>query len=219
MSRRTTQRKVARAVKAGSAGNLTGLKKTVRTATFKAQEEQQGRQASPTRRVSINPNQAKEDLSAIRRRSADQRYMPKSYSEKYLDQEAGALQDAANGGYYYNPLLKTSPDLNAMREANESSLFAQSQRPTEDNTFIPLTYAPTKTSWPANGWDHRRTVAAGYDRQRGLLRIEFYTDGSIYDYGTTRKVPSVVAEQFRLTQSPGRFINSTLESYGYTRIL
>ena len=84
--------------------------------------------------------------------------------------------------------------------------------------FIPLTYYPTKTSWPANGWDHRRTIAAGYDRSRGLLRIQFFTDNSVYDYGTSTPVPPYVAYQLRSTQSPGRFINSTLESYGYSRI-
>ncbi len=84
--------------------------------------------------------------------------------------------------------------------------------------FIPLTYDPTKTSWPGNGWDHRRTVAAGYDRKNGIIRIEFYTDGSVYDYGTITPVPPFIAYQFRATQSPGRYINSTLESYGYERI-
>jgi hypothetical protein len=84
--------------------------------------------------------------------------------------------------------------------------------------FIPLSYAPTKSSWPANGWDHRRTTAAGYDRSTGILRIEFFTDGAIYDYGTLAPVPPYVAYQFRQTQSPGRFINSTLETYGYSRI-
>ena len=84
--------------------------------------------------------------------------------------------------------------------------------------FIPLTYAPSKTSWPGNGWDHRRTTAAGYDRANGVIRIEFFTDGAVYDYGTITPIPPYIAYQFRVTQSPGRYINSTLESYGYTRV-
>lgn len=84
--------------------------------------------------------------------------------------------------------------------------------------FIPLTYSPTKTSWPGNGWDHRRTIAAGYNRETGILRVQFFTDKAVYDYGTATPVPPYVAYQFRLAKSPGRFINSTLESYGYTRL-
>lgn len=84
--------------------------------------------------------------------------------------------------------------------------------------FIPLTYSPTKTSWPENGWDHRRTIAAGYNRTTGLLRVKFFTDGAEYDYGTATPVPPYIAYQFRNTNSPGRFINSTLESYGYERL-
>lgn len=97
----------------------------------------------------------------------------------------------------------------------ESERFSWEQA---QGDFIPLTYDPTKTSWPGNNWDHRRTRAAGYDRSRGILRVEFFTDGAVYDYGVATPVPPYVAYQFRLTDSPGRFINSTLESYGYQRI-
>lgn len=84
--------------------------------------------------------------------------------------------------------------------------------------FIPLTYAPTNTSWPENGFHHRRTAAAGYDRSKGILRVEFFTDGSVYDYGTLSPVPPGVAFEFRQAQSPGRYINTVLESFGYERI-
>lgn len=97
----------------------------------------------------------------------------------------------------------------------ESERFMQEEG---QGDFIPLTYYPTKSSWPANGWDHRRTVAAGYDRTQGILRIEFFTDGAVYDYGTGTPVPPYVAFQFRQSQSPGRFINSTLEAFGYERV-
>lgn len=104
---------------------------------------------------------------------------------------------------------------NDVANIQESERFSWEQG---QGDFIPLTYDPTKTSWPSNGWDHRRTSAAGYDRSRGILRVEFFTDGAVYDYGTKIPVPPYVAYQFRNTQSPGKFINSTLESYGYTRI-
>jgi hypothetical protein len=97
----------------------------------------------------------------------------------------------------------------------ESERFMQER---SQGDFIPLTYYPTKTSWPANGHDHRRTIAAGYDRNSGVVRIQFFTDNATYDYGTMTPIPPYVAFQFRQTQSPGRFINSTLEAYGYERI-
>lgn len=111
-----------------------------------------------------------------------------------------------------NSQIASETDVAALEEAD---VFSQSQ---SQGDFIPLTYYPTKTSWPANGYHHRRTISAGYDRDRGILRVEFYTDGAIYDYGTMSPVPPYVAYQFRQTQSPGRFINSTLETYGYERI-
>jgi KTSC domain len=105
----------------------------------------------------------------------------------------------------------------------ESSVFAIRQadkfsREQGQGDFIPLTYDPTRTTWPANGWPHRRTVAAGYDRSRGLLRIEFFSNGAVYDYGTDSPVPPHVAYQFRQVASPGRFINTTLERFGYSRV-
>lgn len=117
-----------------------------------------------------------------------------------------------NAGRQINENIPWESDVAAMQEGERFS-WEVSQ-----GDFIPLTYYPTKTSWPANGWDHRRTIAAGYDRTSGILRVKFWTDGSIYDYGTVAPVPPYVAYQFRTTQSPGRFINAVLETYGYTRI-
>jgi len=97
----------------------------------------------------------------------------------------------------------------------EATRFAQEQG---QGDFIPLTYDPTHTSWPENGWDHRRTTAAGYDRNKKILRVEFYTDGAVYDYGTVTPVPPLVAYAFRKSASPGVFINEVLEGYGYRRV-
>jgi KTSC domain len=97
-------------------------------------------------------------------------------------------------------------------------IFVNQNAEEEDGDFTPLTYEPTNTTWPENGYDHRRTTAAGYNPNNGKLRIEFYTDGSVYDYGTTRRIPKAVALAFRRTESPGKFINSTLNRYGYGRI-
>jgi hypothetical protein len=115
-------------------------------------------------------------------------------------------------GAQKDPDVETESDVAKVQESERFSWESA------EGDFIPLTYYPTKTSWPGNTYDHRRTIAAGYDRKRGLLRVKFWTDGAVYDYGTLTPVPPYVAYQFRATQSPGRFINSTLESYGYSRL-
>lgn len=97
----------------------------------------------------------------------------------------------------------------------EAEKFARGQG---EGDFVPLNYDPTSTTWPENGWDHRRTSRAGYDRNSGILRIQFYTNGAIYDYGTVTPVPPDVAKRFRRVDSPGKFINSALEGYGYERV-
>lgn len=104
---------------------------------------------------------------------------------------------------------------NPVTENTEADLFSQSSA---RGDFIPLTYDPTKTAFPGNGWDHRRTVAAGYDRATGRLRVQFYTDGAVYDYGTEHPVPPQIAKLFRMADSPGRFINTTLNNYGYLKV-
>lgn len=80
---------------------------------------------------------------------------------------------------------------------------------------IPYTYRPTKTTWPGNGWKHRRTTAAGYDRTTQTLRVQFFTNGAQYDY---LDVPPSVARSFRRTPSPGKFINRVLNKYEYHRV-
>jgi hypothetical protein len=111
------------------------------------------------------------------------------------------------------------PDVKNLKESERFSWESNTDAKTNvPDGFIPLTYAPTKTSWPANGWDHRRTVAAGYNRANGTLRVKFFTDGAVYDYGVETPVPPYVAYQFRSYFSPGIFIRTTLETYGYTRV-
>lgn len=117
-----------------------------------------------------------------------------------------------NVGRQINPAVPSESSAASLQEGERFSWESA------QGDFIPLTYYPTKTSWPANGHDHRRTIAAGYDRNSGVLRIQFFTNNATYDYGTVSPVPPFVAYQFRVTQSPGKFINSTLESYGYERI-
>lgn len=120
-----------------------------------------------------------------------------------------------------NVFPKSTTPVNPFREQTEADLFAQSDNAQfggDNGDFIPLTYDPTKTSWPANGWDHRRTVAAGYSRTRGLLRVQFFTDGATYDYGIRHPVLPEIAHAFRLSESPGKFINNVLEGYGFARV-
>lgn len=173
-------------------------------------------------RVAIRPDLIQQDRDAIQRRYGGPAnppelttrggYLPRSDIE-YNDDQGNVTYDRQ--GIF--------PRYNYKREREEAKLF--NRQDFDNGDFIPLTYAPTKTSWPGNGFDHRRTIAAGYSRTKGIIRIKFYTDGSIYDYGTDTPIPPKVAYNFRLTQSPGRAIHAgpgwsgdSLESYGYRRI-
>lgn len=80
---------------------------------------------------------------------------------------------------------------------------------------ILFTYDPTNTTWPGNGWEHPRTSRAGYDNVNQVLAVQFYSNGAVYHY---YDVPASVARQFRRTNSPGKFINSVLNGYDYSRI-
>ena len=91
-------------------------------------------------------------------------------------------------------------------------LFGRSEAPDDE---VHLTYVPTKTTWPENGWDHRRTDEAGYNRNTQTLRIQFHTNGAVYDY---YDVPPAVARTFRRVESPGRYINAVLNGYEYSRV-
>lgn len=81
--------------------------------------------------------------------------------------------------------------------------------------FIPFLWDRTATTWPENGWDHRRTDRAGYDSNTQTLRIQFHTNGAIYDY---HHIPPSVARDFRRSVSPGRFIDGVLNFYDYERV-
>lgn len=72
-----------------------------------------------------------------------------------------------------------------------------------------LSYQPTPTINPGRP----RTLAAGYDERSQSLRIKF-RDGAYYTY---YNVPPSVWYKFQRAQSPGRFINSTLNSFPYSR--
>lgn len=99
------------------------------------------------------------------------------------------------------------------REQIEATRFAKQSAPEDD---VMLTYRPTNTTYPGNGWSHPRTSAAGYNRSTRTLRVQFYSNGAQYDY---YDVPPSVARAFHQTASPGKFINSTLNGYDYTRVI
>lgn len=79
----------------------------------------------------------------------------------------------------------------------------------EGNDFPLLPYQPTPTINPGRP----RTLAAGYDERTQALRIKF-RDGEYYTY---YNVPPSVWWRFQRAQSPGRFINSTLNRFPYSR--
>lgn len=77
----------------------------------------------------------------------------------------------------------------------------------DDSELLP--YQPTPTINPGRP----RTLAAGYDERSQALRIRF-RDGEIYTY---YNVPPSVWWKFQRAKSPGRFINSTLNNFPYSR--
>jgi len=74
-----------------------------------------------------------------------------------------------------------------------------------DRALLP--YQPTATIDPKRP----RTLAAGYDERSQTLRIKF-RDGEYYTY---YNIPPSVWYRFQRTNSPGRFINSTLNNFPY----
>lgn len=104
-------------------------------------------------------------------------------------------------------------DLNAIRQRAESLTDTRLVNEIElaingdDEPLLP--YQPTPTINPGRP----RTLAAGYDERSQALRIKF-RDGEYYTY---YNVPPSVWWRFQRAQSPGRFINSTLNNYPYSR--
>jgi hypothetical protein len=117
--------------------------------------------------------------------------------------EAGASLKHARG---YHP-REISREERTLAEAQFEELAGP-----ED---IPFSYDPTKTTWPDNGWKHRRTTRAGYDSQSATLVVEFYTNGAVYQY---RNVSLAEAQAFRRAPSPGQYINAILNAKPYERI-
>ena len=104
-------------------------------------------------------------------------------------------------------------DLNAVRD-NADKLIGETLAHElimayngDDSELLP--YQPTPTINPGRP----RTLAAGYDEYTMTLRIKF-RDGEYYTY---YQVPPSVWYKFQRASSPGRYINSTLNSYPYSR--
>lgn len=77
----------------------------------------------------------------------------------------------------------------------------------DDSLLLP--YQPTPTINPGRP----RTLAAGYDERSQSLRIKFRSG----EYYTYYNVPPSVWYKFQRASSPGRYINTTLNNYPYSR--
>lgn len=134
---------------------------------------------------------------------------------------AGAAWDAAflgSGSYGPNTPVQRQPAVGnervqeARRLANVNAAFRTPSdvikaRAGDDRELLP--YQPTPTINPGRP----RTLAAGYDENSMTLRVKF-RDGPMYGY---YNVPPSVWYRFQRAQSPGRFINTTLNRYPYTQ--
>lgn len=134
---------------------------------------------------------------------------------------AGAAWDAAflgSNSYGPNTPVQRQPAVGnervqeARRLANVNAAFRTPSdvikaRAGDDRELLP--YQPTPTINPGRP----RTLAAGYDENSMTLRVKF-RDGPMYGY---YNVPPSVWYRFQRAQSPGRFINTTLNRYPYTQ--
>ncbi len=117
-------------------------------------------------------------------------------------------------------LRKGQSAIEGFGEYSRTVGFSEREYPEDEVLF---TYEPTKTSWPGNGWKHKRTDRAGYNRATQTLRVQFHTNGAVYDYFD---VPPTVARAFYRGiinprgggLSTGVFIRTVLDNYEYSRI-
>lgn len=146
------------------------------------------------------------------RRKASSRVPPLQPTNR----RAGSAWDATflgNGPQTNRVAPSTYLDLNAVRtqaaRLTDQYLATEIEMAISGNDEPLLPYQPTPTINPGRP----RTLAAGYDERSQSLRIKF-RDGAYYTY---YNVPPSVWYKFQRAQSPGRFINSTLNSYPYSR--
>lgn len=107
-------------------------------------------------------------------------------------------------------LSKSDPAARAkmLREIDyDTAMQLQAAKEGDDESLLP--YQPTPSINPPRP----RTLAAGYDPKTQTLRVRF-RDGTPWAYFD---VPPRVWRNFQKVQSPGRFINRTLNQYDYAR--
>lgn len=101
---------------------------------------------------------------------------------------------------------------NKLGESNEP----EEEQVEESVGEVPLT-RPTRSSNPARP----RTQFEGYDSKTQTLAVRF-REGAAKGGGTATyhyyNVPPAIAQQFRRSASPGKFINRRLAGYPYGRV-
>lgn len=128
-----------------------------------------------------------------------------AWEREFLGGAPQQAQEPLLGGQQFN---RVTPRAQA-QEAMTFELIQDVQEALDGNDRSLLPYQPTPTINPGRP----RTLAAGYDETSMTLRVKF-RDGEIYSY---HQVPPSVWYRFQRAQSPGRFINSTVNRYPYTR--
>jgi hypothetical protein len=129
------------------------------------------------------------------------------------------LGQTSYGGQEETPVRSFIPNRGSFGDAVSLVSAEQQKRTFETEQDIQLAiqgndrpllpYQPTPTINPGRP----RTLAAGYDSNSQTMRIKF-RDGEIYEY---YQVPPSVWWKFQRAQSPGRYINTQLNRYPYSR--
>ena len=142
----------------------------------------------------------------------DKAYNPQSFGEANRRNQAGeALASGLNSDSYYIDDEGNYVDRSSYRQSYDQDIDTgelivpgyKGPQADEGTAAAPLTLVPTSSSNPARP----RTVAAGYDKVRGVITVVF-RDGTFYNY---YEVTSGEWQDFKKRVSKGQYIYKYLD--------
>ena len=142
----------------------------------------------------------------------DRQYNPQSFGEANRRNQAGdALAQSIDSDYYYIDSDGNYVDRSSYRQSYDEDddtgeLIVpgyKGPQADEGTAAAPLTLVPTSSSHP----ERPRTVAAGYDKSRGVITVVF-RDGTFYNY---YEVSASEWQDFKRRVSKGQYIYKYLD--------
>lgn len=154
-----------------------------------------------TRRVKV-PSVA--DMMANERRGAKGKT---PYEQQILQTRVKTVSRRRTASYGPHAAPEAERFKAAKNMSYETALAMQAAKEGDDSELLP--YQPTPSINPPRP----RTLAAGYDRDTGVMRVRF-RDGAVYGYA---RVTPNEWRNFKRVKSPGRAINNTFDYKPYWR--